>query len=134
MIRLHRTENVRAILALDAKIFPTDDPVDVWDKRAVWWIAPGAAYCGIRPTAREGLAFLLRAGVVEAYRGQGLQRRMIRTRLRWARTAGFVEVCTYTIPTNPWSSNNLIACGFRLYDPPHRWAGEDTNYWVRKVA
>ena len=131
---LRRTKDLRHILWLDGEIFADDDPVDVWDPNVLWWAAGDLAFCGVRPLSCGTSAFLLRAGVVEEARGRGLQRRMIQTRLRWAKTQERIQtVITYTIPENPWSSNNLIRCGFRLYEPQERWAGEAVNYFQKKI-
>lgn len=131
-MRLRRTTDLRKILRIDALAFPGDDPADVLNKHTAWWAFGELAFCGIRRTSEPGLAFMVRAGVIPVARGLGLQRRMIYTRLRWAKAQGFTNVCTYTVPDNTPSANNLIRCGFRLYDPPERWAGP-MLYWHREI-
>jgi GNAT superfamily N-acetyltransferase len=74
------------------------------------------------------VVFLSRCAVLPCARGQGLQRRFIRARVRLAR----LPAVTYTMPGNVSSANNLIACGFRLYRPTRQWAG-DALYWARRV-
>lgn len=96
---------------------------------SLWWVAEqsdqivgyGGLYLGI-----EGQAWLVRAGVVPAFRGRNLQRKLIASRLRAARKAGVPAVDTYTHATNIASQRSLIACGFR----PIR-CDEDTLYFQR---
>lgn len=107
----------------------------------VWWIARTTAsprdvagYAGARiMKSLPRTAFLERAAVCRWARGRGLQRRLIRARLRWAKARGCDRAITYTI-NNPPSSNNLIACGFKLYEPQKRWIdGDDVLFWERRL-
>ena len=66
-----------------------------------------------------------RAGVRPDARGQGLQRRLIRARVAYAKREGFPEVWTYTSNYNVASSNNLIREGFTLW-APGSWGGSST--------
>ena len=106
---------------------PTKDP-----SRGHWWIAyrsgQPAAYAGLHVVAGH-MGFLCHAGVLRGHRGHGLQRRLIDKRIEKARHLGlsFVYSTTYA---NPVSSNNLIACGFRMYTPARPWGAEGTNYWI----
>jgi len=132
-MNLVRTTDLRLILRIDARTFPDDMPVNVLDSRTMWWRLGELAYCGIRTTSEPGLAFMVRSGVVPEARGQGLQRRMILTRLRWARSEGLAEVCSYTVTDNAPSMRNLMRCGFEPYDPPEKWAG-DVVYWTKQIS
>lgn len=130
-MNLVRCTDMRKILRLDDLIFPGDDPVNVWDTRTVWWTLGTQAFCGMRPTNETGVAFLCRAGVVPESRGKGLQKRMIRKRVQWARAEGMTEVVTYTAPWNVASARSLQACGFKIYAPHVRWAGDWMVYWSK---
>jgi hypothetical protein len=67
---------------------------------------------------------LSRCGVLPLARGLGLQRLLIRRRIAWARRqTGRRAVLKH----NHHSSNNLIRCGFRLYDG--KWIAADALYW-----
>jgi len=58
-------------------------------------------------------AFLSSCAVLPEYRGKGIQRRMIRARLRWLRKRPhFGNAVTWTHYTNPISLINLIQEGF----------------------
>lgn len=63
----------------------------------------------------------LRAGyVVPRYRGQGLQRRLIRARVDHVIAKGGKRVLAWVNPTNSYSLNNLVAEGFRFIKRPMR--------------
>lgn len=107
-------------------------------ERGFWWVA----YDGSEPVGFAGLTqtfadtkvgYLKRAGVIESYRGRGLQRALIRVRERAARRLGMTLMVTDTTE-NPSSSNNLIACGYRLFSPKNPWAWEHTLYWKKTLV
>jgi GNAT superfamily N-acetyltransferase len=103
----------------------------------VWWVVrdfPGkvSGYAGAR-VLNPLTIYLERAGVCRWARGQGLQKRLIYTRLRYGRVQGCRWAITYTI-ANPASVNNLIHCGFRSYAPESPWVdGDDVQYWRIKL-
>ncbi len=118
---------------LQRECFPEDPLED--PGRGYWWVmlADGepAGFCSIRDLkGNPDTGYLSRAGVMPAHRGRGLQRRLIRVRLRKARKVGWTRVVTTTYD-NPASANNLIACGFRLYVPQTPWGADGTLYWTR---
>lgn len=122
------------ILAADRVCFPHDAPPD-WEASFWWWLDDGgdvAAYCAaMRSPYVLGAAYLSRAGVLPEYRGCGLQVRLIRARLRWAKRLGCDAVVTDTL-NNPASANSLIRCDFKLWEPPKPWAGSGALYWLRR--
>ena len=77
----------------------------------------------------KGFAILTRCGVRRKYRGNGLQKQLIRARIRMARRHGFRELLAYVLGNNLASANSLIACGFRLYTPAEFWAGKKALYF-----
>lgn len=134
-------EDVLAVCVpvLDEICFPADERVAIGD--ALWWVAwrerEAVGYAGLRvcrEPVNRGLAFLCRAGVLPQHRGHGLQKRMIRVRLAEARRLGVREVVTYVVPSNLASANSLLACGFKLYRPEHRWGGSEALYFRQKIA
>lgn len=137
-IRISRTEDVELIQELDEACFgdttyPIKDP-----ELCTWWIARNRhkeplAYAGIKDLAEPGGAYLCRAGVLPIARGLGLQKRLIRVRLAWARRNGRFWVCTDT-RQNPASANSLIACGFKSYEPADPWGDQFTVYWIKKIT
>lgn len=121
---------------LDSRLFSEEERVDNVEE-SVWWVGwtdqnTPVAYAGARYIPSAHAVFLSRAGVLHEARGQGLQRRMIALRLRWARTTAARYVITYTHPENIISSNNLIKQGFLMYTPEWAWAGREFLYWIRE--
>lgn len=106
--------------------------------RGWWWVAYDgrevAGFCGLTPTYRDAsIGYLKRAGVLYRHRGQGLQRRFVRVREAKARRVGMRSIITDTTD-NPSSSNNLIACGYRIFRPPSPWAFPETIYWHKELS
>lgn len=136
-LRLRRADESdrEDILEADRVCLPHDYPPE-WDG-AVWWVLEDggrvAAYCAARPSeSTPGGVYLCRAGVLPEYRGRGLQRRLVRVRERWARAHGYTACVTDTY-RNPASSNNLIACGYRLWTPKQPWSYASACYWFRRL-
>ena len=102
-----------------------------------WWIlyCRGAAvgYAGlIRSAQYADVGYLCRSGVLPLHRGRGLQTRLIAARERKARSLGFGWTVTDTTD-NPASGNNLIRCGYRLYNPVQPWAFRHSVYWKKQL-
>jgi GNAT superfamily N-acetyltransferase len=121
--------------ALDLTCFPYDERW--WQQDAVWWrvmTSEGevAGYAAARPWKPDHAVYLARVGVLPAHRGKGLQRRLIRVRIRWAKQNGYRMVYTYTLPSNPASSINLIREGMVPFWPSIPWGGEAACYWIKR--
>lgn len=118
-VRLRPTEDLETVRELHALAFP--DAPWVGDGHAFWLATQGGAavgFCSAVFYERLGCVFLSRAAVMNSAAGVGLQRRMIRTRVAWARTLiGCNRVVTYCAPRNYSSLVNLLKCGFRFYEP-----------------
>lgn len=102
----------------------------------LWWVVreglDWCAYAGLKLLANESYAFLCRAGVMPAYRGLGIQKRLISARVAEAKRQGLRGCLSYTSIDNPKSSNSLIAQGFKLYTPEHAWVGREFLYWIKE--
>jgi GNAT superfamily N-acetyltransferase len=135
--RLRRTDDIGLIRELDAKLFGTD--VAPPKETHLWWLlyADGevAGYCGlgIFTESGEAMGFLSRSGVLRGYRGQGLQRRMIRVREAEAKRQGVSRLVTYTSRDNMPSANNLISCGYKLYLPQQAWGVRGGLYFDKSL-
>jgi len=112
------------------EIFPTHEG---------WWFvaferrAGPVGFAGMVRSAKfSDCVYLCRSGVKEEHRGNGLQKKLIYARLKRARIMGMNWAVTETYE-NPPSSNSLISCGFRLYNPSDPWAGEGALYWRCKL-
>ena len=131
---LRPTKDLGLIERLNHRLFE-EYPLGSELERGQWWVLFDAngvpqGFCGGRPADQGGkLWFLSRAGILTPARGLHLQRRMIRRRVQAAKEQGAKAVITYTGQYNIHSSNNLIACGFRLYEPSSWWAGKEMLYW-----
>lgn len=126
-----------AITAMHEECYdPSDNPYTP-AANGVWWIAfagkEEAAFGGINPAATLlNAGYLCRAGVLPKFQGHGLQKRLIRTRVNYARKQGWDTVITDT-RRNPASSNSLISCGFKVYKPTAPWGHTDAIYWRKTL-
>lgn len=116
MFTLRRTEDIDEVRELHALAFPED--AWVGDDHT-FWIARdregrAVGFCSAIYNVDKRSVFLSRAAVMGCAKGTGLQRRMIRVRLRWARANGAPAAHTYTTLKNYASMLNLLKCGFRF--------------------
>lgn len=136
-------KDVTLLRSLHERCFSDTAPMPEFDyasDKGAWWLmfASGettpVAFAGIVPsTYGPGFAYHKRAGVVQAHRGSGLQRRLIHLRERWARKHKFHTIVTDTCETCA-SSNNLIRCGYTLFEPPVPWGLSGSLYFRKKLV
>jgi GNAT superfamily N-acetyltransferase len=118
--------------------FPELPPHNPEDLAGWWWFVINGrrqivGFAEMRPSVRElGAVYLARSGVLPEARGHGLQKRLIRVRLRLARRLGYGVAYSDTI-TNPHSANNLAACGFTLFEPTKGWGAKGALYWRKEL-
>jgi len=132
-----RCSAIQETLALlQQKCLPGDAPFDT--NYGYWWIVYDAlnlpcAFAGLVSSVRWlDTGYLCRAGVLSGYRGHGIQKRLIRARIRQAKALGWNWLITDTY-LNPASSNSLIACGFKLFEPSKPWGATGTLFWRLKL-
>jgi len=124
------------LVVLQKKCLPSDAPFDT--SQGYWWIVYDAhnlpcAFAGLVSSVRWlDTGYLCRAGVLPSHRGQGVQKKLIRARVRQARALGWNWLITDTYD-NPASSNSLIATGFKLFEPLKPWGAKGTLYWRLKL-
>ena len=122
------------ICELNRKRFIGRTPaVDDW-----FWIAHVDGYCVAFASMRESSSwcdavYMSLCVVREHFSGMGLQRRLLRARIRFAKAKGYSWAVTDTTD-NPASANNLIRCGFNTFMPSHPWAYERTIYWKKWIG
>lgn len=130
--------NRKILDELDSQIFPVDVGCKKRQPGRYWWIV----YAGKKPIGFAGIeignreAFLCRAGILIQHRGHGIQKKLIRSRERYAKKLGIHDIITYTHTLSIASVNNLINSGYKLYDPTHHWAGTQRNetlYFTKKI-
>jgi GNAT superfamily N-acetyltransferase len=114
---------------------PDDEPY--FPKNGWWWVGLDqrqvVAFCLVIPSSQWGdTAYLARSGVMPAWRGKGLQKRMVTIREQFAKKRGYRWMITDTTD-NPASANNLISRGYKLYKPKNPWGYEITLYWRKRL-
>jgi GNAT superfamily N-acetyltransferase len=125
----------KALATMQLHCLPDDKPYfpDVgW-----WWIGidgkQAVAFCLLTPSSQwKDTVYLARSGVFPAWRGKGLQKRMISVREKFARKHGYRWVISDTT-ANPPSANSLISRGYKLYAPSNPWGYETTLYWRKRL-
>lgn len=136
-IRVKRyTGDLKAIVKLDDKLIG----VEMNDVRKhIWFVAEVdgemAGYAGLKLLPYKE-AYLARAGVLEKFRGLGLQKRLIRARERYAVRQGSEMMVTYTANSNWPSIKSLMFEGYHNYEPAKgvAWAGrEGFLYWRKSL-
>lgn len=115
---------------------------DQWpgDDHTYWRLAPdlmagSLGMCSAVHRPEKGYVYLSYAVVSPIIRSAGLQRRMIRHRLNWAKRQGAIFATTYTLIHNYPSIANLLKCGFRFSEKPLGWCGVtgDVHYFERQL-
>ncbi len=119
--RATSAEDAALIAGMDRVCFPLDTPAAFAGARwSIGWDGDTpASYCAWKTVDHDGVAvgFHYRGGVLPGYRGQGLQRRMLRLREEEMRQDGRIKAVTYTDADGAASMRNLIAEGYRPYVP-----------------
>lgn len=135
-------EDIGLILDIDRAVFPDDAPPILVPSE--WWALTDSrgrdvGFAGAVRIMVDGnsVVYLQRAGVLPEAQGQGLQRRLIRARERWGRSLGVDAAYTYTHHDNIASANNLIRCGYRMFQPkdggPDRARSHTWIHWLRPL-
>lgn len=93
-------------------------------------------FASVEEFQEEGLTYSYFAGcgVIPHFRGQGIQKRLIRARLAWGTRRGHNKALSYTMHWNAKSINSLIKCGFKSYEPLEAYAGEELIYWFKSLT
>lgn len=127
-------EHMAELARLHAETLPG---VELPTGAAWWWIAwkgrrvaGFACLTGSRFYANTG--YLSRCGVLEEFRGHGLQRRLITARLRQAKKLGWTALVSDTSDA-PESAKNLQRAGFKEFIPDRPWALAKSLYWRRDI-
>ncbi len=133
-ITVRKTTNYQVVTDLNRQVF--GEGMDLPFANHECWLAydrgTPIAYASYQRV--EGNAvFLSRVGVLSDYRGQGLQKRLIKARCRDAKSKGVRWAITYTSLVNAASFGSLQSCGFKMYLPEFRWAGTEFIYWRKQL-
>jgi GNAT superfamily N-acetyltransferase len=135
MYRVRQTNDEFTCRFLHEKILYGDDHYDHIGN--VYWLVehiPTGEFVGfaIGTNIGDGLFYLSRSGVLKEHRGNGLHKRLIGVRERYAKRHGYTHVLTYTIQSNPQSFAHLIKLGYELYEPDYAWVGYKNIFYFRK--
>jgi GNAT superfamily N-acetyltransferase len=125
--RIKRTRDTALIADMRAKTLLHTVPLTEQELRdGVWWIVTDeegpCAYAGVWLN-EDGAVDMLSSGVLPRARGNGLQRKLLRHRIRWGRRAGFECFTTYCATHNWRSMNNIVSVGFRIWQ--YEYSEED---------
>jgi GNAT superfamily N-acetyltransferase len=133
--QLDAIDHEHLLIKMQKSCLPNDELYDV--TKGYWWGAFDGDLCvgfsGLVPSTRWGdCGYLCRSGVIRSYRGKGIQKKLIKARERKARSLGWNWLITDTY-SNPPSSNSLISCGFKLFEPTNPWGAKGTLYWRKHL-
>ena len=131
-----RPETVQLLAWLQKVCLPADKIYSV--AKGNWYViytqdGEAVGFGGIVPSSRwADTMYLCRSGVTRAHQGQGLQKRLIRERIKVAKSLGMNWVITDT-NENPASANDLIAMGFKMFEPSEPWGFKTALYWKYRI-
>lgn len=129
--RVTNSTQLQKIAAMDAICFPNDDPISDWHESDWYLVYEGGDILGYgsKKELAGDITYLNRVGVLPAHRGKGIQRKLLDRRIKDSQGS---TIITYTVNSNPASSNNLIRKGFLLFIPENQWVEGEVLYWIKK--
>ena len=124
------------LMNLQLECLPEDDPI-MPVKGSWWWLGCDNKKAVCFATLKESsqwvdAVYLARSGVLPKWRGNGLQKKTISIREKFAKKLGYNWVVTDTTDNIP-SSNSLISKGYKLFEPSNPWAHDNSLYWRKKI-
>lgn len=131
---IKRSENKELLKKLHDQIFPADiwcglESTVAW---VVWYDKQPIGFCLMDITSDE-FGYYTRAGILKKHWGNGLHKRMILVREKFARQFGYKRIVTYTLTNNIQSIANLQKRGYLIYEPKRKYAGENFLYWEKHL-
>jgi GNAT superfamily N-acetyltransferase len=119
---------------MQLETMPHDEVID--PAIGYWWLIREsgipAAFLGMTKLPLENAGYVARVGVLAPFRGQGMQKHLMRVAERRARTLGW-EMLISTTLNNPPSANSFISCGWKTYEPANPWGYIGTIYWRKDL-
>ena len=130
------TKTLLKLIELQKKCLPNDEAIMPTTEQ-YWWMVyeekEPIAFACMQPSIRwDNTVYFSRCGVIYKYRGNGIQKCLITERINKAKRLGFEWAITDTTDNIP-SSNSLISCGFKMFEPSIKWASENSIYWKYKI-
>lgn len=135
-VDIRQPEVVQLLVWLQKVCLPADKIYPI--TQGHWYVVytddgEAVGFAGVVPSTRwSDTMYLCRAGVVLAHRGRGLQKRLIKARIRKAKALGMNWVISDT-HQNPASANSLIAIGFKMFEPSKPWGFKTASYWKYRI-
>jgi GNAT superfamily N-acetyltransferase len=133
IIQAKTESQLASVKRLDKAIFSEDERVKI--EGGVWWLiyhkGEAVGFGGLAVIKDLNYGFFRRAGVLYDHRGHGLQKKLIKIRLRYLKKLRIPCAITYTVLDNPASSNSLISMGFKLYTPSEPYCGSNVLYFKK---
>tara|TARA_R100001510_G_C7637284_1_gene195241 strand:+ start:580 stop:1017 length:438 start_codon:yes stop_codon:yes gene_type:complete len=139
-VKINETIKLK-IINMQNICLPEDEPIEptecTKEDKNWWWIGTE----GYKPVCFANLkqsfqwldtVYLARSGVLPKWRGQGLQKKMITIREKFAKKLGYNWVITDTTDNLP-SSNSLISKGYKMFYPSNPWGNSNSLYWRKKL-
>jgi L-amino acid N-acyltransferase YncA len=113
--------------------FPEEVLTCIGKRDLHWWIVYNNGVPIAYASAKKHLSylFLTRVGVLPNFRGNGIQKILIASRLDFAREKGVKDIITYTSKCNVSSIKNLDSFGFEEWLPEEKslYYGDNFFYW-----
>ncbi len=88
---------------------------------------------GLPEEALPLVAHMDTAAIVPAYRGYGLQKRMMEYAEEELRQAGYRYLCCTAHPQNKYSKNNILAEGYRVAATKEKYGGFLRDIFVKEI-
>jgi GNAT superfamily N-acetyltransferase len=132
----HQPKMAQLLTLLQKTCLPADKIYPI--TKGYWYVVytqnnEAVGFGGVVPSSRwSDTMYLCRAGVTRAHQGRGLQKRLLRARIRKAKALGMNWVITDT-NENPASANNLISTGFKMFEPSEPWGFKTALYWKYRI-
>lgn len=133
-MKIRQTNNIKEIVEIMERCVPGD--LLELNENIFWIVKDGGesiGFASLKPLPEENSIFLSLVGILPNARGAGIQRKLIKTRLNWAKRNGYKCAVTYTLMDNYPSISNLIKCGFKFYTPYYEWVGSKVFYFKKDI-
>jgi len=136
LVDINQPKVVQLLALLQKTCLPADKIYPA--TKGYWYViytqsGEAVGFGGIVPSSRwSDTMYLCRAGVTRAHQGRGLQKRLLRARIRKAKALGMNWVITDT-NENPASANSLISVGFKMFEPSEPWGFKTALYWKYRI-
>lgn len=131
--KIRQTTDFSLISILNEEIFP-EDKLTLDEKTVAWVVMDDkgqyVAFCTARKLI-NGILYMDRGGVMPKFRKQGIHRKLITARERFAKKHGYDKVITYVMKDNYASLFTLVRCDYKMYTPEYKYAGENVIYLIK---